>query len=151
MSWKSLVFAGVVALAIALVLPSIRVYLGQQEELAQLRAERDAAQGEVDDLTAQIARWNDPAYVVAQARERLAYVLPGETPFRVIDPEFVTDSAEGSAAAMNAPGALESTPWYDDLWGSVVAVGEGPQPEAPSVEDLPVTQHVPLTAVDFGG
>ena len=90
MSWKSLVFAGVVALAIALVLPSIRVYLGQQEELAQLRAERDDAQAEVDDLTAQIARWNDPAYVVAQARERLAYVLPGETPFRVIDPEFVT-------------------------------------------------------------
>ena len=151
MSWKGLVLAGVVALAIALVLPSIRVYLAQQDELAQLRAERDAAQGEVDDLNAQIARWNDPAYVVAQARERLAYVLPGETPFRVVDPEFVTASAEGSAAAMSAPGAFETTPWYDDMWGSIVAVGEGPQAVTPAVEDLPITEHVPLTAVDFGG
>ena len=89
--------------------------------------------------------------MVAQARERLAYVLPGETPYRVVDPEFVTESAAGSAAALSAPGALETTPWYDDLWASIVTVGEGPQVTPPPGEQPPIADQEPLTAVDFGG
>ena len=33
------------------------------------------------------ARWQDPAYVEAQARERLHYVLPGETRYVVLGPD----------------------------------------------------------------
>jgi len=152
MSAKAIVLACILALAAALVVPSLRVYLDQQRELAQLRAERDAAREEVEDLTAELARWDDPAFVVAQARERLAYVFPGETPYRVIDPEFVTASAPDSAAGMAETDPNAGAPWYDSLWGSVVTVGEGPdvdvRPSVPAPSDEEVRQ---LTTVDFGG
>lgn len=155
LSWKSLVLAAVVGLSIALVLPSFRAYLDQRAELAELRAQRDQAQAEVEDLTAQVARWDDPAYIVAQARERLAYVFPGETPYRVVDPELVTSPAPGSAAAMREPDAEEQIAWFDAMWASVKEVGEGPsmtavpEPEAPAPQ--PSADGEQLTSVDFGG
>jgi hypothetical protein len=78
----------------------------------------------VDDLQGQVARWNDPAYVIAQARDRLIYVLPGETPYRVVDPEFVP---EPSAPAADAPAkATEPVrPWFATLWSSIERAGAG--------------------------
>lgn len=150
LSWRTLVLAGVVGLAITLVLPSIRVYSQQQAELHALQAERDDAQGEVDNLTAQIARWDDPAFVVAQARERLAYVFPGETPFRVVDPEYVT------AAPANPDASADQAaqgPWFTALWNSVTEVGDAtvPPPPAPASPDPTDADGDPLTTVDFGG
>ena len=139
LTWRSAVIAGVVALAFAVVAPSVRAYMDQQVMLDGLRAEAATAQAEVDDLEADVARWDDPAFVVAQARERLAYVFPGETPYRVIDPESVTGPADGSPAGERAPDALAGAAWYDRLWGSVVDAGEASEsaqaelPEAPEV------------------
>lgn len=42
-------------------------------------------QSRVDELETELARWDDPAYVKAQARERLGWVMPGETGYRVVD------------------------------------------------------------------
>lgn len=128
LSWRSLVLAGVLGLAFALVWPSVRVYLDQRQQINDLQAQRDAAQAEVSDLNAQLDRWDDPAFVVAQARERLAYVFPGETPYRVVDPEVARPAAEGSVDASRA-GLTEadSEPWYDQMWASIEAVGKGPQ------------------------
>lgn len=108
----------VVVLALAVVLPSLRVYFAQQEDLRELRAERDAAAIEVTDLQGDAARWDDPAYVVAQARERLAYVFPGETPYRVTDPEAVTGvepEQEGPQTVFENPGQ----PWFTTLLDSI--------------------------------
>jgi cell division protein FtsB len=151
MSWRTLVLACIIALALALVLPSMRVYLDQQRELAALRAERDAARAEVDDLTAEIARWDDPAFIVAQARERLAYVFPGETPYRVVDPEFVTASAPDSAAGIAQSDPTETLPWYEGMWSSVLEVGDEPVAVAPAANDEGATESEQLTPVDFGG
>ncbi|MFV0633803.1 septum formation initiator family protein [Demequina sp.] len=129
-TWRSAVLLVVVGLAFALVAPSVRAYMDQEAMLESLRTEAADARAEVEDLEANVARWDDPAYVVAQARERLAYVLPGETPFRVIDPETVTGHAEGSPAAERDPEALTGATWYDRLWGSVVDSGEATAPAA---------------------
>ncbi len=126
LTWRSAVIVGVLALAFAVVAPSVRAYVDQQAMLEGLRADAAVAQAEVDDLSAEVARWDDPAFLVAQARERLAYVFPGETPFRVIDPETVTGPAEGSPAAERDPEALVGATWYDRLWETVVAAGEEP-------------------------
>jgi cell division protein FtsB len=151
MSWRALVLGCIIALAAALVLPSLRVYFDQQQELASLRAERDAAKAEVEDLTAEIARWDDPAFIIAQARERLAYVFPGETPYRVVDPEFVTASAPDSAAGIAQSDPMEGVPWYEGLWGSVLTVGEEPSSEATVPEETSTEETEQLTPVDFGG
>ena len=159
LSWRTLVLAGVLGLAFALVWPSVRVYRDQQVALVELRAERDAAQAEVDDLNAQLTRWQDPAYVVAQARERLAYVFPGETPYRVVDPEVARPAAEGSVAADADRDHDVEGPWFDRLWASVEAAGaQAPETdeEEPTTQGgagLTPTQGAPTMApnVDLGG
>ncbi len=156
LSWRTLVLAGVLGLAFALVWPSVRVYLDQRAQINELRAERDTAQTQVDDLNAQLDRWDDPAFVVAQARERLAYVFPGETPYRVVDPEVARPAAEGSVDAVRA-GETDANdgPWYDKMWASIQTVGEGPEsPALPRVASTQTDQPAPRATnppVELGG
>ncbi len=156
MSWRTLVLAGVLGLAFALVWPSVRVYMDQRDQIDGLRAERDGAQAEVDDLDAQLARWDDSAFVVAQARERLAYVFPGETPYRVVDPEVARPAAEGSVDAVRAgETVVDDGPWYDTMWASIATVGDGPEVTQPT-SDVPSSpgnpEPEPSTApLELGG
>lgn len=46
------------------------------------------------ELENDIARWDDKAYVTAQARDRLGFVFPGEQAIRVEHPEAVTGKSE---------------------------------------------------------
>ncbi|ARJ05787.1 septum formation initiator family protein [Humibacter sp. BT305] len=75
----------VIVLFVIIVAPGLRVYLEQRQQLAELHAAVDAKTAQNDALSQQIARWNDPAYIKAQARDRLYFVMPGETSFLVID------------------------------------------------------------------
>lgn len=158
LSWRTLVLAGVLGLAFALVWPSLRVYGEQQAHNAALRAERDAAQADVDDLDAQLERWQDPAFVVAQARERLAYVYPGETPYRVVDPEVARPAAVGSVDAATEGGPPVEGAWFDRMWASVEAAGAPPPATSPTGEQAPtegtspsVDQAVTPPPVELGG
>jgi cell division protein FtsB len=129
MSWRAVVLTGVMALALAVMVPSVRAYLKQQETLQDLQGQLVDAQAQVDDLQGQVARWNDPAYVIAQARDRLVYVLPGETPYRVVDPEFVSGPGvsgdAASAVASSARATEPARPWFATLWGSIERAGAG--------------------------
>lgn len=127
---RTMVFSCVLLLAFVLVYPTLHAYLEQRVEVDQLRAEVEAARERNDDLEADLARWDDDAFVRAQARERLSFVMPGEKAFRVIDPETVPDTppaAEGPATALDAGSTL---PWYANVWESVEVAGETPVPEA---------------------
>jgi len=125
-SVRALVFAIVVVMAFVLVYPTLNSYIRQQAQLADLNAQVEAAKARNDDLQADVDRWADPAYVVAQARERLSFVLPGETPYRVVDPETVPDApvaADGPSSVIDS----ESTkPWYTSVWESVAVAGKLP-------------------------
>ncbi|BDO41383.1 hypothetical protein CELD12_08730 [Cellulomonas sp. NTE-D12] len=121
----------VLLLAFVLVYPTLHSYLEQQTQLAQLRAQVAAAQQHNSDLQADLKRWDDPAYVKAQARERLNFVMPGETAFRVVDPQTVPDTAPNApkTGASDGSGAVGSTqPWYLDVWQSVRAAGAAAAP-----------------------
>lgn len=126
---------GVVGLvAFTLLFPSLRAYLGQRAELAALEQELVAAQERQADLRAELERWEDPAYVEAQARSRLSYVMPGETAYRVIDPEVVVEppAVEGTTSPETGPALPvggSGTPWYTTIWDSVEVAGELAVPE----------------------
>ena len=120
---------GVVLLAgFSLLFPTVRAYLGQRAELDALAADVAASEQRAADLRAELDRWDDPAYVAAQARERLSYVMPGETSYRVIDPEIVQDevsAVEGdSGAGPRVPTGADVAPWYTSVWESVRIAGE---------------------------
>ncbi|MDR0626672.1 MAG: septum formation initiator family protein [Bifidobacteriaceae bacterium] len=117
-------------LAFSLVFPTLRLYMAQQVEKEQLRAEVEAASKANEDLEAQLKRWDDPAYVEAQARQRLGFAMPGDKTFRVSDPENAPSPDVSQAPAPVEPTHLaeddsfeEEDPWYADLWLSAVVAG----------------------------
>ncbi len=124
LTWRTAIIVFVAILAFAVVWPTARAYLEQQDMLDGLRADAATAQAEVDDLSADLARWDDDAFIEAQARERLTYVYPGETAYRVLDPETLEAAAEGQDAAGDGEAAAQADTWYDALWNSVEVAGE---------------------------
>ncbi len=120
----------VVALLAASYANSLRIYLDQDRQIAQARAEIRKRSESVSELDSELKRWQDPAYVKAQARTRLGWVMPGEVGYRVIGPDGkplghgVQIEREGSV-----PVGEEPPTWYQSLWGSVEAA-DHPAPKS---------------------
>jgi len=110
----------VVLIAVTVMLaPSVKIFLDQQGEISALEDEIAQQQAAQEKLESQLSRWEDPAYVRQQARDRLFLVMPGEKQYLVFGadpgagdvPEAASDSADGIAA--------QDLPWVDTLWESV--------------------------------
>ncbi|MFF1442900.1 septum formation initiator family protein [Streptomyces sp. NPDC058295] len=97
-------------LIVALAYP-MRQYVSQRAEIADLEREKRQASERVEQLRDLKARWQDDAYAEQQIRQRLHYVLPGETGFVVIDP----DAARQSRADLGSA----DRPWYSNVWDGV--------------------------------
>ncbi|MEU3242597.1 septum formation initiator family protein [Streptomyces sp. NPDC006875] len=100
----------VCSLIVALAYP-IRQYVSQRAEIAELQRQQEQARARVEQLRDLKARWQDDAYAEQRIRERLHYVMPGETGYVVIDPDAVKQSrtVRGTAAR----------PWYANVWDGV--------------------------------
>ena len=107
-------------LAISLAYP-LREYLSQRSDIGEHRAGVVAQEERVADLEDARDRWQDPAYIEAQARERLRYVMPGETAYIVLEADEAP-APDGVIARM--PADEERRPWFADLWHSVEAAGK---------------------------
>jgi len=112
-----------VLLAITLV-PTLRSYLHQQGRIDSLRHQVAQQQAGVADLQKEQARWNDDAYVMQQARERLKFVKVGEKSYTVIDPKPDAKSLAGGGAAVETKASGGT--WYSHLWDSVQVADAGP-------------------------
>lgn len=116
---------------------SLRAYIQQRSHISDLKtaiAEREAS---INDLEREKQRWEDPAYVKAQARARFGYLMPGETGFQVLDENGQPLEQQ---ATLNDPAdvlKIEPTAWWSPAWDSVELAGNppAPQPETPSVID----------------
>jgi hypothetical protein len=142
--------AGVTVVLVILIAPYLRPWLAQRSDIADQQARVQALQRQVDELTAERNRWNDPTYVRTQAREKLNFVMPGELGYVVLDDgqqQRATDPAQ--EAALQA-GRITGRPWYDVLWQSVqLAGGAGPAAvtsPAPSTTGKPTTGKPPATS-----
>jgi len=99
---------------------SLRIYLGQQHELAVAQQQIRERSDRIADLEAEARRWNDPAYVKAQARERLGWVMPGEVGYRVIGADGEPIGGGVTIESQETLPAGEHDPmWWDRLWGSL--------------------------------
>ncbi|BAW93969.1 septum formation initiator [Actinomyces sp. Chiba101] len=124
---RLLVLAAVLILALVVVLPTLNNYLAQRARYDAVTQQIDAARATATALEQEAARWQDETYVRSQARERLSYVMPGETSYVVVG----ADEAQAQAQADAEAAAKEQTraPWYDALTESaIVAGGASPAP-----------------------
>ncbi len=91
LSWFMVIMLGLVVLAAFVLVPTIGTYVAQRQQLAALQQSVQATREQVEQLEAQRERWRDPAYITAQARERLYYVRPGEVVYLVDNDLEVVD------------------------------------------------------------
>ena len=110
------------------VAPTASTYLAQRQKVEDAKVQIAQQKADLADLAEQRARWDDPAYVRAQAGSRLFYVLPGTTAYRVIN----GTTATGTAATPSSTAQADDTPWTDALLGSLVSAGTTDAPADPS-------------------
>ncbi|MGH3437287.1 MAG: FtsB family cell division protein, partial [Sciscionella sp.] len=72
----------VCALALTVAVP-LRTYLSQQSDIRGQLAQVQSLRRQVSRLQARKAQLSDPDQIEAEARLRLRYVMPGETPYVV--------------------------------------------------------------------
>ncbi|QJU54003.1 septum formation initiator family protein [Herbiconiux sp. KACC 21604] len=128
-SWlRSIRFSGftvlmfvVIVMFVIIIAPGLRVYIEQRQQLAALHAAVDDRSAENDSLTEQVARWSDPAYIKAEARDRLYYVMPGETSFLVVDD--VPAVAGGGDSAPSDTISTTQVDWLSSLFVSGMTAG----------------------------
>ncbi|NHC24458.1 septum formation initiator family protein [Nocardioides sp. IC4_145] len=114
---------------------SMRAFLHQRSEIAELKAQIAERKAAIDDLEREKKRWQDPAFVQAQARARLGYVMQGETPFVVLrDGEPLTTGARLSDPDDLPQKAPEA--WWVDAWESVELAGHPPKDEPPPASEI---------------
>ncbi|MGW7236863.1 FtsB family cell division protein [Streptomyces sp. NPDC054804] len=95
---------------VALAYP-MRQYVSQRAEIADQERQQEQARQRVEQLRDVKARWQDDAYAEQQIRQRLHYVMPGETGYIVIDPAVARQAHAYLGAA--------DRPWYANVWDGV--------------------------------
>lgn len=120
-SWFSVVMMSLLVIGVLVIAPTLRLFVEQNQQIGDLEAGNAALKGKVDGLDKQIARWSDPSYVRAQARDRLLYVMPGETSYLIIDDR--APHAAAGHAPVSTKAQKTATDWLGALAGSVLTAG----------------------------
>lgn len=116
----TILIVGLTVLGVAILAPQLNILVQQRQQVAELQSKVALMKSQVADIEKQRARWDDPAYVRTQARERLYYVMPGEINFLVINDVAIEQSrTEAPTAALTTT----DTNWVSGALNSVLVAG----------------------------
>jgi cell division protein FtsB len=130
---RAAVLAAVICVLTLTIAGPVRTYFAQRTEMNQLTASEAALRHQIADLEQRKTKLADPAYIAAQARERLGFVKPGDIPFQVqLPPSAAEPTQPGSPSAK----PVNNDPWYTSLWHTIADAphlppANPPAPEAP--------------------
>lgn len=121
-SGRTVALLAVLFIAALIMAQPLQLLLEQQSDIAQAQQQLDQEHERQKELATQLERWEDPAYVQQQARERFNMVMPGERKYMVLNDGDDDEDAEPGVAPLDED--LEMG-WADRLWGSVLSSGQG--------------------------
>jgi cell division protein FtsB len=128
LSGFSLLIMALTLLGVLILAPQLQILVEQRQEISDLQAQAKAQQEDLEQLEKDRARWDDPAYVRAQARDRLYYVMPGEISYLVFDDGAQIDAIKKEQATASLQNT--NTDWVAGLLKSFLIAGLGtPTPE----------------------
>lgn len=113
----------VLVLLVASYTASFNAWWNQRQDIAALEVRKAAAEKDIAELQDIEQRWQDPAFIRNQARERFGWVMPGEVGYRVIG---LDGEVKGDGPTLAAPKALPKQTWIDRLQSSVALVDNPP-------------------------
>ena len=127
---RAIVLLSVVVLLVGSYTSALHAWWDQRSEITAKRVEIVERREAIRELENTKRRYDDPAYIQQQARERFGWVMPGEVGYRVIG---VDGQIQGELSAPTDLPEPTVTRWYNVLWGSVEAAGR--EPDATPVAD----------------
>jgi cell division protein FtsB len=125
---RAAVLAALICVLTLTIAGPVRTYFAQRTEMNQLAASEAALRRQIADLEQKKGKLADPAYIAAQARERLGFVMPGDIPFQVQLPPTAAASAQPGAETTKP---ANNDPWYTSLWHTIADAPHLP-PAAPN-------------------
>lgn len=141
---RAAILAAVICVLTLTIAGPVRTYFAQRTEMKQLAASEAALHQQISELQQQKGKLGDPAFIAAQARERLGFVMPGEIPYQVQLPPGVALPADPGSQPKAAP---SSDPWYTALWHTIADSPHGapvPPPPVPPGGPLPPSPSPPV-------
>jgi cell division protein FtsB len=119
-SGRLLVLAIVMAVLTMLLTPNVHTFLLQRAEISSLEADIASQQSQESAYQQELARWDDPAYIKQQARDRVSMLMPGETGYWVYGADGISsDSHTVAKGSANSAAPASQQPWLDGLWDSI--------------------------------
>lgn len=120
------VIAAILVMLSVTLVPTLRSFLHQRAEISSMQEQIARQHQTVDGLQQERKRWQDPAYVEQQARERLKFVMPGEKSYTVIDDTGSKPASSGEPGVAEVTQKVQSKrPWYGQLWESMKIADSG--------------------------
>ena len=107
----------VIGCILLLILP-VTNYLHQRSQIEDLQQQIAQKQSSISELEHEQQLYDDPAYIKAQARERLGYIEPGEKAYVVSNNDPASDQA-AAAEAEKEKQKKAKTSAAEDLAGSI--------------------------------
>jgi cell division protein FtsB len=117
----TIMMLGLIVLGVIVLAPSLKLLIQQRTEIANLEKSVASQKHAVSSLRGQVARWDDPAYIEAQARNRLLFVFPGEFSYLVI-PESGTQLGT-TTAPISKHIQTTKIDWVQSLTTSILKSG----------------------------
>lgn len=116
------IMLSLVVLGAWVLVPTLGTYIDQRQKIAALEVSIQVSADEIDALEQERERWEDPAYITTQARERLYYVKPGEVVY-LVDNDLDPASLPGEQEPVSDQ--LEETPadWMPQLLRTIAGAG----------------------------
>ena len=116
------IMLSLVVLGAWVLVPTFGTYIDQRQKIAALEASVLVSAEEIEALEQERLRWEDPAYITTQARERLYYVKPGEVVY-LVDNDL--DPASLPQEQKPVSDELEETPadWIPQLLRTIAGAG----------------------------
>ena len=145
---RAIILVLVLLLAFVVTFPSLRGYLSQRARYDAVVDEIARARETSSSLEEELALWQDDDYVKSQARERLAYVMPGETTYVVVGADQFEDAAPSGTTGA---GSAEHRPWYEVVRESArVAGGTEAAPTTPAADPAEQDGAAPAPTASSG-
>lgn len=119
LNWRFFAFAIVSIIAIGIIAVPAQQLISQNFRITNLQSELQDYKTVIGDLQTEKDRWKDPAYVKAQVRQRIQYVMPNEVGYIVLESEDV-----GAAINYKLGSPIPPDPWFRVILESLQTAGE---------------------------
>jgi cell division protein FtsB len=150
---SSLALLAMIVIGVITLAPRVQTWFLQRQAIFVAQSDLEQAKKEVQQMQVERKRWEDPAYIRAQARDRLYYVMPGEVSYLVMDADGVdTSDTSGTvgakmAADKNNAAITDSiyqtkNNWVDAILETVIRAGIEEPVESESTKPVPTTDEV---------